>query len=97
MRARRLQRAGAFAAAVGAFREAEGLLDDSEFRRRCGEERAVAHVWLADATLPDQPVPGSATPRATAQAVRAATRRLPAPDRLPPQPLAEGVALLLGR
>ncbi len=95
VRARRLQRAGAFAAAVAAFREAEGLLDDSEFRRRCGEERAVAGVWLADATLPDQPVPGATRSRAAAQSVRAATRRLPAPDRLPPQPLAEGVVLLL--
>ena len=95
VRARRLQRAGAFAAAVAAFREAEGLLDDSEFRRRCGEERAVAGVWLADATLPDQPVPGATPSRAAAQSVRAATRRLPAPDRLPPQPLAEGVVLLL--
>ena len=83
VRARRLQRAGAFAAAVAAFRDAEGLLDDSEFRRRCGEERAVPRVWLADATIPDQPGPDAASPRAVAQAVRAATRRVPSPDRLP--------------
>jgi DNA-binding SARP family transcriptional activator len=95
VRARRLQRAGAFAAAVAAFREAEGLLDDAEFRRRCAEERAMARVWLADATLLDQPGPGATTTRAIAEAVRAATRRLPAPDRLPLQPLAEGMVLLL--
>ena len=64
--ARRLQRAGDFAAAVKAFRDAETLLDDSEFRRRCGEERAAAQVWLADATIPDQPGPGITTPRAVA-------------------------------
>jgi DNA-binding SARP family transcriptional activator len=95
VRARWLQREGAFAAAVSAFREAEALLDDSEFRRRCVEERAVSRVWLADATIPDHPGPDETTPRAVALAVRAATRRVPPPDRLPSQPLAEGVALLL--
>jgi DNA-binding SARP family transcriptional activator len=95
VRARRLQRAGSFDAAVVAFRDTEALLDDSDFRRRCAEERAVAHIWLADATIPDQPGPGASSPRALAQAVRLATRRVPAPDQMPCQPLAKGVARLL--
>jgi len=95
VRARRLQREGAFEAAVAAFRDAEALLDDFEFRRRCGEERAVARIWLADGTIPDQPPADMTTPRAAAQAVRAATRRLPPPGRRPAHPLADGVVLLL--
>lgn len=95
VRARRLQRAGAFSAAVAAFREAEGLLDDSDFRRRCGEERAVSGVWLADATIPDLPTPDATAPRAVAQAVRTATRRLLPTDRLTLPPLAAGIVLLL--
>jgi len=95
VRARRLQRAGACAAAVSAYGEAESMLDDSDFRRRCGEERAAARVWLPDATVADLAVVHQPTPRAVAQAVRSATLRLPAPDRLPGQPLAEGIVLLL--
>ena len=95
VRARRLQRDGSIVAAVAAFREAESLLDDSEFRRRCREERAAARVWLADATLTERPEPDLASPRAVAQAVRAATLHLPSPDRMPAHPLAEGVVLLL--
>ena len=95
VRARQLQRAGSFEAAVEAFRDAEALLDDSDFRRRCREERAVSRVWLADATIPDQPGPDVGSSRAVAQAIRAATRRVPPTDRLPPQALAAGVAQLL--
>ena len=95
VRARHLQRTGSCAAAVTAFEEAEALLDDAEFRRRCSEERAAARVWLADASLPDRAVLDEASPRAVAQAVRAATARLPPPDRLPTHPLAEGIVLLL--
>ncbi|RYP83270.1 transcriptional regulator [Nocardioides guangzhouensis] len=94
VRARRLVRSGAFAAAVDAFRAAEGLLDDSEFRRRCAEERAVAGVWLADAA-PQPTVPGARTARSVSATVRAATRKLPPPDRVPTHPLAGGVVLLL--
>ena len=94
VRARRLQRSGSCAAAVAAFGEAETLLDDSEFRRRCGEERAAARVWLADATITDLAVPGqpvlAASPRRSGQ-----RRRIPPPDRLPSHPLAEGIGLLL--
>ena len=46
VRARRLQRLGSFREAVAAFRHAETLLDDSDFRTRCAEERAAAAVWL---------------------------------------------------
>ena len=95
VRARRLQRDGAVVAAVEAFRRAEALLDDANFRRRCAEERAAAGVWLADATVTDQPRLGAATPRGVAQALRAATRRLPGADRSPGDPLTEGVVRLL--
>ena len=95
VRARRLQRAGACSAAVAAYGEAEAMLDDPDFRRRCGEERAVARAWLPEATIADLAVAHQSTPRAVAQSVRSATLRVPPPDRLPSEPLAEGVVLLL--
>jgi DNA-binding SARP family transcriptional activator len=54
--ARRLLRDGRLAEAVAAYRQAESLMDDPEFRARCAEERAAAAVWLPDS--PD-PVPGA--------------------------------------
>ena len=47
--ARRLARHGQIAEAVTAFRHAEALLDDPEFRRRCTVERSAAAVWLPHA------------------------------------------------
>jgi DNA-binding SARP family transcriptional activator len=44
--ARRLLRNGRVGRAVTAFRQAETLLDDPEFRRRCAVERAAATLWL---------------------------------------------------
>jgi DNA-binding SARP family transcriptional activator len=55
--ARRLARNGQIAEAVAAFRHAEALLDDPEFRRRCTAEHRAAAVWLPDATLPPMPAP----------------------------------------
>jgi DNA-binding SARP family transcriptional activator len=46
--ARRLWRDGMIADAVTAFRQAEGLMDDPDFRARWADERAIAAVWLPD-------------------------------------------------
>ena len=43
------------AEAVAAFRHAEALLDDPEFRRRCTVERSAAAVWLPNPSLPPMP------------------------------------------
>ena len=53
--ARRLARNGQIAEAVVAFRQAEALLDDPEFRRRCTVERSTAAVWLPQAPIPPMP------------------------------------------
>ncbi|WP_148572906.1 BTAD domain-containing putative transcriptional regulator [Nocardioides caldifontis] len=44
-RARRLHRRGALSESMAAFRAAERLLDDADFRRRCQEERAEVALW----------------------------------------------------
>ena len=49
--ARRLWRDGMIADAVTAFRQAEGLMDDPDFRARWADERAIATVWLPDASV----------------------------------------------
>jgi ATP/maltotriose-dependent transcriptional regulator MalT len=46
--ARRMFRNGRIGAAVAAYRQAESLLDDPDFRRRCSAERAVATLWLPE-------------------------------------------------
>ena len=43
--ARRRVREGALGAAVEAFRQAESLLDEPEFRESCRRERSVAAMW----------------------------------------------------
>jgi DNA-binding SARP family transcriptional activator len=90
--ARRLHRSGAVAASVAAFRRAEALHDDADFRRRCQEERAEVAWWLPEAPHGDL---ASARPRrlSTAQAVRRLTRRADLDGELPP--LAADVARLL--
>ena len=45
--ARRRVREGALGAAIEAFRQAERLLDEPEFRERCRRERSVAAMWNA--------------------------------------------------
>jgi len=85
VRARRLQRLGCIREAVAAFRDAETLLDDSDFRARCSDERAAAAVWLSDA-----PVPRGA-PTSLAEAVRRATYRLPEQGSEPEPPLARAI------
>jgi ATP/maltotriose-dependent transcriptional regulator MalT/DNA-binding SARP family transcriptional activator len=49
--ARRLWRDGMIGEAVTAFRHAEGLMDDPDFRARWADERAIAAVWLPDAVI----------------------------------------------
>jgi ATP/maltotriose-dependent transcriptional regulator MalT len=55
--ARRLARNGQIAEAVTAFRHAEALLDDPEFRRRCEADRRAAAIWLPQASLPPTRAP----------------------------------------
>ena len=93
--ARRLHRAGAFAAAVEGFRAAAALSEEAGFRRRCAEELALAQLWVAGTSVPEDPPRRSTGSYAATRAVREATRRLPAPDQRPRQPFAEGVVLLL--
>lgn len=81
--ARRLLREGRVAEAVTAYRQAESLVDDPEFRARCAEERAVAAVWLPDHP-PQSPVGVGASPALEqARQLRALTRVVTAPDLLP--------------
>src|SRR5918997_1460893 len=49
--ARRLWRDGMIAEAVTAFRQAEALMDDPDFRAQWADERAIAAVWLPDAVI----------------------------------------------
>ncbi len=49
--ARRLWRDGMIAEAVTAFRQAEGLMDDPDFRARWADERSIATVWMPDAVV----------------------------------------------
>jgi DNA-binding SARP family transcriptional activator len=44
--ARRLLRNGLVPEAVAAYKQAESLMDDPDFRERCAEERVVAALWL---------------------------------------------------
>ncbi len=89
VRARRLQRLGSFRESVAAFRHAETLFDDSDFRTRCADERAAAAVWLNE-----PPAPRGA-PASLAESVRRATYRLPGQVTDTEPPLARAVTRLL--
>ena len=56
--ARRLARDGQVAESITAFRQAEALLDDPEFRRRCTVERSAAAIWLSAGGHPPDRRPG---------------------------------------
>lgn len=72
--ARRLHRKGALADSMAAFRTAESLLDDAEFRRRCQEGRAEVALWLDDGGAVDLArVPGR---HSLDEALRRTTRRV---------------------
>ncbi|HKX15496.1 MAG TPA: AAA family ATPase, partial [Propionibacteriaceae bacterium] len=96
--ARRLARYGRIAEAVTAFRHAEALLDDPEFRRRCSAERSAVAVWLPQAALPSMPDPYDADPDSSllrlSLELRQLTRQIRDPD-ASQQPLVRSLALLL--
>jgi DNA-binding SARP family transcriptional activator/energy-coupling factor transporter ATP-binding protein EcfA2 len=96
--ARRLARHGRIAEAVTAFRHAEALLDDPEFRRRCSAERSAVAVWLPQAALPSMPDPYDADPDSSllrlSLELRQLTRQIRDPD-ASQQPLVRSLALLL--
>jgi DNA-binding SARP family transcriptional activator len=62
--ARRLLRNGLVSEAVTAYKQAESLMDDPDFRERCAEERAVAVLWLP------QPPAGDPRQQEASRAVR---------------------------
>jgi DNA-binding SARP family transcriptional activator len=73
-RARRLHRRGALAESMAAFRNAEHLLDDADFRRRCEEERAEVALWIdAGGAVEGARRPGR---HPTVEALRRTTRRV---------------------
>ena len=96
--ARRLARHGQIAEAVTAFRHAEALLDDPEFRRRCTVERSAAAVWLPNPSLP--PMPASYETGADSMLLRLSlelrelTRQVRDPE-ASERPLVRGLAQLL--
>jgi DNA-binding SARP family transcriptional activator/energy-coupling factor transporter ATP-binding protein EcfA2 len=96
--ARRLARHGRIAEAVTAFRQAEALLDDPEFRRRCSAERSAVAVWLPQAALPSMPDHYDADPDSSlirlSGELRQLTRQIRDPD-ASQQPLVRSLALLL--
>jgi DNA-binding SARP family transcriptional activator len=75
--ARRLLRHGLISESVAAYRQAEALLDDPEFRRRCTEERTAAALWLPHAA---QPRPGSSRPVQLSAELRQITREVRHPE-----------------
>ena len=96
--ARRLARYGQIAEAVAAFRHAEALLDDPEFRRRCTVERSAAAVWLPNPSLPPMPAsyetgPDSMLLRLSLE-LRELTRQVRDPE-ASERPLVRGLAQLL--
>jgi DNA-binding SARP family transcriptional activator len=90
--ARRLLRSGSIEPAVTAYRRAESLLDDPEFQARCADERALASVW-APSPAAGQTGEGGDPVRRIAEALRRATRRVPAEPT--GHPLVDAVARLL--
>ena len=98
-RARRLHRQGSIAAAVAAFRRADALLDDDDFRRRCRAGRTAAALWLPGGLPLGQRATGredtdATGPAAVEELVRGATCHVgPLPADAPP--LAVGIARLL--
>jgi DNA-binding SARP family transcriptional activator len=92
-RARRLLRSGSLEPAVAAYRRAESLLDDPEFRAICSGERAFATTWTRPPGTGPVPGPDGDPARRIAEALRRATQRVPAAPS--GDPLADGVARLL--
>ena len=87
--ARRRVREGALTAASDAFRQAESLLDEPEFRESCRLERSVAAMWGPGRPV-GRPLDQSAEARHWSTPVRAATQRVAAVA--PPAPPGSGPA-----
>ena len=96
--ARRLARDGQVAEAITAFRQAEALLDDPEFRRRCTVERSAAATWLPQAGIPPIAAPQEDLARSAvlrlSLELRQVTREVRDPDTAT-RPWVRAVALLL--
>lgn len=81
--ARRRLRDGALRSAVEAFRQAEKLLDEPDFRALCRSERETAAIWLRTNDHPSgiprpRSAPGDpAAPSSWVSRLREATRRAP--------------------
>ena len=96
--ARRLARHGQIAESVVAFRQAEALLDDPEFRRRCTVERSTAAIWLPQASIPPMPAAHETDPNSTMLRLSLELRQVSRQVRDPyfsDRPLVRGLALLL--
>ena len=95
--ARRLARDGQVAESITAFRHAETLLDDPEFRRRCTVERSAAATWLPQAGIPPiaprEDLAHAAILRLSLE-LRHVTREVRDPDAAT-RPLVRAVAMLL--
>lgn len=75
--ARRLARDGQVESALAAFREAERLLDDPAFSRRCAAERQAVGVWQPlSAATPLPPSPTGADPESVLVRLSIELRRL---------------------
>ena len=92
--ARRLWRDGRVADAVAAFRQAEALMDEPEFRAHWADERAVVATWLPDAEPEPGLLPSPDRGVRLARELRLLLRSVPNVDRTTPG-LAGGLAQLL--
>ena len=92
--ARRLWRDGRVADAVAAFRQAEALMDEPEFRAHWADERAVVATWLPDAEPEPGLLPSPDRGVRLARELRLLLRSVPSVDRTTPG-LAGGLAQLL--
>jgi DNA-binding SARP family transcriptional activator/energy-coupling factor transporter ATP-binding protein EcfA2 len=94
--ARRLARRGRISESVAAFRQAETLLDDPDFCRRCALERSAIALWLPGPALP--PMPTSDEPESSLLRLSTELRQLTLNVRkssTSTRPLVRGIALLL--
>ena len=96
--ARRLARHGQIAESVVAFQQAEALLDDPEFRRRCTVERRTAAIWLPQAPIPPMPANHETDTNSAMLRLSMELRQVSRQVRDPyfsDRPLVRGLALLL--
>jgi DNA-binding SARP family transcriptional activator len=78
VRARRLFRSGSITAAMSAYRWAESLLDDPDFRARCVDERTLAAIWSRERLAARMRSAEIGDPtRSMAETIRWAVRRIP--------------------